>query len=214
MFLQQASYTPSFGGLGLRLRSVQPESLPVRPDGQVLRSIQVDLFGTDGKPMRDVRLLRSAGLRVALTNDEVREMGGLANVIKEHGAGRLRLQKLASTGRSWTDLRTAFDIATQTFSASVSQFSTFALTWSGRQSDAAVSPTATATATVTATPMSTTPPSPTPRPTPIALPTITPTPAAPSTGEAPISTPLLIALALMGAVSVAGGLLLYARRNP
>ena len=198
----------------IRVRPVEPQTLPAQQEVQVLRSIQVDLFDMEGKTLRDVRLSRSATLSVTLTDNEVREMGGLANVLTEHRAGRLRLQKLASNRRSWTDLRTAFDIATQTFSASVSQFSTFALTWSGRQPVATLTRTATPTATVSAIPASTATPSPTRTPTPTAVPTVAPTPAAPAAGGGSVPAPVLIMLAVLGAVSIAGGLLLYARRNP
>ena len=202
----------------VRLRSVQLESLPVRPDGQVLRSVQVDLFDTDGKPMRGVRLLRSARLSITVSEEEVEAMGGLATVLREHGAGRLRLQKLASTGRSWTELHTAFDIATQAFSASVSQFSTFALTWSDQQPVSTATPAAAPTPEPPVTPTPTSVPlmAPTPAitPTPATLIAAAPTPVAPATGETRVPAPLLLTLAVLGAVAMAGGLLLHTRRNP
>ena len=167
----------------------------------MLRAFRFDLFDSRGEPLRDIRLWFSAGLSVTLTVADVEELGGLAAVLGHISAGRLRLQKLSRAGGSWTNLHTRFDITTLTFSASLSQFSTFALTITGQQP--------TATPTVTVTPVE---PTPTPTSAPVSTPTGTagpPLAAPPATGDGPsLSSKELAGLAIFGAILAVGGALL------
>ena len=189
----------------VRLRTVSSDNLPLQPDGRALSALNIDLFDTDGVLMQGVRLWSRATLSIKLTESMVQELGGASSVFNEHAAGRLRIQKLSPAGTSWSDLLTTLDLSARTFSASVLQFSTFALVWSGQP------PEATATATVIATP--TVPPTPSATPTVAAAPTVAPTPpaspqpSAPDTGDVAISTTMLLALAALGlALTIIGSL--------
>ena len=186
------------------LKNTDSGDLPSQGGARFLRAFQIELFDAMAEPLRDVRLWFRAGLSVTLTAAEVEELGGLASVLGHISAGRLQLQKLSRAGGSWTNLHTRFDIATLTFSARVSQFSTFALTLTGQQP--------TATPTVMVTPVA----GPTPRPAQAAMSTPTGTPppplaAPPATGDSPsLSGWGLLALATVGAILAVGGALLWA----
>ena len=169
----------------VRLTVVDPDSLPGQRDTVVLRAVQIDLFDGDGNPKGDVRFWFKARFSMTLTDAEVREMGGLGSLLNEFSTGRLGLQRLSRGGRSWTNIRTRFDIHTRTFSVSTAHFSTIGLTRARQQ------------------PIGTGAAAPTPPP-----------PFAPSTGGPGISGPLVLWLAALGALlAVGGGLLLSLLRR-
>lgn len=112
----------------VRLQAADTE-LDVPPPGQVLRAFMVELFDVDGKPLSGVRFWFPARLSVALTESEVRGLGGIGRVLNEYAFGRLCLRRFAPspTGGSWPKLYTDFDIIGRNFSGQVRYFSTFAL---------------------------------------------------------------------------------------
>ena len=163
----------------VRLRVVDPGSLPGQRDMQVLRAVHIDLFDGNGNPKGDVRFWFKAKFSLTLTDSEVQEMGGLGYLLNEFSTGRLALRRLSRGGRSWSDIHTLFDIHTNTFSASTAHFSTIGLTLSRRQSLSIGAAT--------------------PAPAPL---------RAPGTGDPAVSRPLLLALVSLGAALVLGGGLL------
>ena len=124
----------------VRVREIGAAGLEVGPDARALRAIEIDLFDTDGEPLQGVRFWSSGRLSIRLADSEISALGGLGAVFNDHAAGRLRIQKLSPTTMSWDDQLTSFDIGTRTFSASVLQFSTFALVWSGQLPAATATP--------------------------------------------------------------------------
>ena len=116
-----------------RLQVVEPEALPVPPDGEVLRAVQIDLFDVDCKPIQDVRFWFLSELSITLTEAEIQRMGGASAVFNQGAQGRLRIERLemSPTGGSWTAIATSFEPAQRAFSASLRYFSTYALVWSG-----------------------------------------------------------------------------------
>ena len=168
-----------------RLRAVEPESLPIVPDARVLRSFDIDLFDEKGIPEQDTGLRSAARVSVALSDAEVLDLGGLSALLSAFLTGEIRFQKLSITRDFWSDLVTSFDVQTQTFSTTVSRFSTFALVSSSEDPGIMDGP------------------APSPTPTPIAP--ITQPPAAPPTGDVTASGLTLLVLAGLGIVSVLGG---------
>ena len=176
----------------VRLKMIAPDDLAGPSGSKVLRAVQIDLFDVDGNPRERVNLWSSARLRMTLTDADVDEIGGLSSLVAHWASGRLKLQKMSGPGAPWTDLFAQFDISARTFSAWVSTFSTIAIILSDPQ--------AFATAPAVATPPATS--------------VDDMQPAAPNTGGAELTRPVVFALALAILLLITGGrLLLSATRR-
>ena len=170
--------------LQLRVQSDSSESVQVQPEGEVLRLVRIDLFDVDGQPLSDTQLWFPAKLSITLSEREVGELGGTGALLNGLATGRLGFRRLSTAG-IWSDLHTSLDIATRTFSASISRFSVFALTWAGRSSGTA------------------------PTTTPVAA--SAGTTAAPDVGDTNAS--VVVLLSLGSAITLAGGLISITRRR-
>ncbi len=168
----------------MRVQSDSSESVQVQPEGEVLRLVRIDLFDGDGQPLSDTQLWFPAKLSVTLSDLEVSALGGSGSLLNGLATGRLGFRRLSTAG-VWSDLHTSLDIATRTFSASISRFSVFALTWAGRSSSTA------------------------PTTTPVAA--SAGTTAAPDVGDTHAS--VVVLLSLGSAIALAGGLISMTRRR-
>ena len=117
------------GAFQVELRPVETGSVEVRPAGKVLRALEVSLFDLKGAPMTDTSLSQSARLSVTLSQAEIDDLGGRFAVFEEASQGRIVIMRFTdrASGGVWSPLSTDFSLATGTFSASVANFSTFAL---------------------------------------------------------------------------------------
>ena len=167
----------------VRLRVIDANAVPARPDTQVLRAVQIDLFDDSAVPLEGVRLWSSVTLSVRLSEGEVQELGGLGPVLNAYASGDLVLQKLSRSGAAWSDLRTSFNLATRTFAARISQFSTVALVRFVQPAEQGAVATASPTPTPTATPPA----------------------VAPDTGDAGLSGAQVLAAAVVGGSFVLSG---------
>jgi hypothetical protein len=173
-----------------RLKIVPPSTIMVRPDGSMVRAVDISFFDAEGRPMPDPSFWSRVRLSVTLSDAEIEQMGGLSAVLVDHASGRLKFQRFVPEigGGSWVDLATTFDITRREFSFSSFQFSTFALVWTaGVVATPTVMPPI-PTPTPTATPEPTPEPTPTATPVPPVTPTATPTPVQPVT-PTPTPTP-------------------------
>lgn len=108
----------------VRLRTVDPGTLPLSTDEKVLRAFRIDVFDENADPLDGGRLRMQATLKLTLSDAEVAELGGLATVFADYVAGRIALRRLSDGNAYWVDLQTTFDSRTRTFTARLSRLST------------------------------------------------------------------------------------------
>ena len=114
------------------------------PKGLLVRCVSVNLFDASGTPLEKVQLWFGATLKLALSQAELDQLGGLSGVLNRQRGGHLSFQRLDPTNEDapWRTLTTALDLAAGTLSvANLTEFSDFALMLAPEAVNATATPT-------------------------------------------------------------------------
>ncbi len=102
--------------------------------GETLECVRVEIIGDDGDPVERARLLRPMDLRIELSPVLIEGAGGLAELLRRHLNGDLKLLVRDAPGEHWREFSFSFSVdGTRPVSASVrvSSLGDFALVYPG-----------------------------------------------------------------------------------
>lgn len=165
-----------------RVTTYSDDRMPEDPPPCIpLALVKVDQFDTEGVQEENARLISPATLRIALTREQVEELGGLSAVFQAHMNDRLKLLRRDGPGDPWRKIWYMFNFDTTPgqviITTRICRFSDFALV-----KDDGMSAQERAQADSTVTPE----------------PTATPEPVLPKTRGVSIPGRMLLALTLAG----------------
>ena len=81
------------------------------PDGVLIRCISVDIYDVEGNPENSVRLIKPAQLTVALDQETIQSLGGLAVVVQSYMLGAIRMVVRERPDTAWSDQWLQFEIS-------------------------------------------------------------------------------------------------------